>query len=235
MAETDWRRSLQQLRLHRESDQFLKLEINPIKISFLSLSLQRSWSNRFEVILEAGTAVAQSVNEDPLAYLNKGQVYNIVLRDKGQTDELFTTSLCVCFHELKYQREEEATWKTWLAQQSQPALRPIELGWWLFFHFSFSSNECSVVDLVLFPLFSDRKASAGITSVDCTMFNTVLFSWNGKKGATVAVRFNCLSTEFIKCKGVKGVQLRLQAQIRDSRSQVESSCCRIKVFRDKVR
>jgi len=159
------------------------------------------------VILEASTAVAQGANDDPLSYLNKSQKYNIVFRDKDQADESFTTSLYVCFHELKYQREEEVTWRAWLSQQPSPSVRPIEL---------------------------DRKSSAGITRVDCTMFNTIQFSWNGKRGATVAIKINCLSTEFIRCKGVKGVQLRLQAQIKDSNSQTESSCCRIKVFRDKV-
>ncbi|KAI9260548.1 CP2 transcription factor, partial [Phascolomyces articulosus] len=68
-------------------------------------------------------------------------------------------------------------------------------------------------------------------------FDSISFQWNGKAGASISIRFNCLSTDFSRIKGVKGIPLRLHMESRltnDSPpASSESSFCRIKLFRDK--
>ncbi|EIE84386.1 hypothetical protein RO3G_09096 [Rhizopus delemar RA 99-880] len=60
------------------------------------------------------------------------------------------------------------------------------------------------------------------------------FRWNGSIGATIYIKFNCLSTDFSRIKGVKGIPLRLQIESQQQPSmQIEKTYCRIKLFRDK--
>ncbi|RKP10161.1 CP2 transcription factor, partial [Thamnocephalis sphaerospora] len=64
----------------------------------------------------------------------------------------------------------------------------------------------------------------------------VRFRWSGQRGATVQVRFNCLSTEFSRVKGVKGIPMRVQAETRVVSSESlsgERAFAAIKLFRDK--
>lgn len=83
--------------------------------------------------------------------------------------------------------------------------------------------------------------SNGAQVIECRQFDRVSFKWNGKIGASVHIRFNCLSTDFSRIKGVKGIPLRLQIESEQTdqqaiiRHQSERTYCRIKLFRDKVR
>jgi len=72
-----------------------------------------------------------------------------------------------------------------------------------------------------------------ISEVDSGNFNSIKFTWNGRKNATLAIKFNCLSTDFLKSKGVKGVQLRLQSQITNADGVHEHSFARVQIFREK--
>jgi hypothetical protein len=80
--------------------------------------------------------------------------------------------------------------------------------------------------------------------VQSKTFDRISFKWNGKEGAKLMVRFNCLSTDFSRIKGVKGIPLRahmdtaLDGASLDNENQeqpVERSYAKIKLFRDKVR
>jgi len=163
-------------------------------------------TSQCEVALEAVTSYSQFPNEDSLTYLNKGQIYLIKYTDKKKRNVLFTSTLSICFHETRYQAEEEPTWRTWQALQPNLSLKPLEI---------------------------DKKASTSISRVENNSFNSVQFTWNGRKEVKVAIKVNCLSTEFLKAKGVKGIQLRLQSQVTSLEGSFEYSFCRIKVFRDK--
>ncbi|KAH8552014.1 CP2 transcription factor-domain-containing protein, partial [Umbelopsis sp. PMI_123] len=63
----------------------------------------------------------------------------------------------------------------------------------------------------------------------------VTFTWNGRQGAKVLIKFNCLSTDFSRIKGVKGIPLRIAAEthVIDNEHQIEKAFCKIKLFRDK--
>lgn len=82
--------------------------------------------------------------------------------------------------------------------------------------------------------FVDPSRSKGIHCIQYPDFDRIVFEWNGKQGATLYVRFNCLSTDFSRIKGVKGIPLRLHMETTNSQ-RVESTFCRIKLFRDKVK
>lgn len=87
--------------------------------------------------------------------------------------------------------------------------------------------------LLLTFIVVDHSRSNGIHSVQYPDFDRIVFEWNGKQGATLYVRFNCLSTDFSRIKGVKGIPLRLHMETT-SNQHAESTFCRIKLFRDKV-
>jgi hypothetical protein len=93
-------------------------------------------------------------------------------------------------------------------------------------------------------LFIDLTRSNGAQVIECRQFDRVSFKWFGKLGASVHVRFNCLSTDFSRIKGVKGIPLRLQIESEQVdnhqqnamiRHHPERTYCRIKLFRDKVK
>lgn len=94
--------------------------------------------------------------------------------------------------------------------------------------FPYASSSQSYIGFV------DPSRSKGIRCIQYPDFDRIVFEWNGKQGATLYVRFNCLSTDFSRIKGVKGIPLRLHMETTNNQ-RVESTFCRIKLFRDKVK
>ncbi|KAJ2771896.1 hypothetical protein GGI18_004960, partial [Coemansia linderi] len=137
----------------------------------------------FECILEAPTAAAQRADESPLTYLNKGQLYGVTLVDKTLADTFYSTTLRIAFHEDSHRRGAATYWNFWLNQQESPrSARAIEL---------------------------DKAGSTGVVAAESKQFDRVTFQWHGRRGAKVMIRFNCLSTDFSRIKGVKGIPLRI--------------------------
>ena len=54
----------------------------------------------------------------------------------------------------------------------------------------------------------------GIHNIKFSSFDRITFDWNGRYGAKIFVRFNCLSTDFSRIKGVKGIPLRAQMETK---------------------
>ncbi|KAG2224932.1 hypothetical protein INT45_010881 [Circinella minor] len=164
---------------------------------------------RYEIILEAPTAAAQKVEEAPLTYLNKGQFYNINVKDTESIDVEITSTIKITFHDESHRKVASNYWKFWMSQQKHGQARAIDI----------DTGRCS-----------------GVHNVEANYFDSISFQWNGKAGASISIRFNCLSTDFSRIKGVKGIPLRLHMDNRltnDSPPASESSFCRIKLFRDK--
>ncbi|KAJ2907641.1 hypothetical protein GGI21_003685, partial [Coemansia aciculifera] len=137
----------------------------------------------FECILEAATAAAQKADDSPLTYLNKGQLYGVSIMDKSQADTFYSTTLRIAFHEDSHRKGAAAHWNFWLNQQESPrSARAIEL---------------------------DKAGSIGVVAAESKQFDRVSFQWQGRRGAKVMIRFNCLSTDFSRIKGVKGIPLRI--------------------------
>ncbi|KAG0172661.1 grainyhead-like [Apophysomyces sp. BC1015] len=154
------------------------------------------------------TAAAQKPEEPPLTYLNKGQFYNIGFTDAESWDGMLTSTIIIMFHDESHRQAAPNYWKFWLSQQkSSQNARAIEL----------DMNRCS-----------------GVQETGGHYFDRLTFRWNGKKGATIHIRFNCLSTDFSRIKGVKGIPLRLHVETQHAEKQLlEKTYCRIKLFRDK--
>ncbi|CAG8507354.1 5832_t:CDS:2 [Funneliformis caledonium] len=174
-------------------------------------SHQSSSNLRFEILLEAPTASAQRIDESPVTYLNKGQYYAIGIQDHDKYDTEYTTVFKVMFHDDTHRKIASTYWGYWLTQQTSPKnSRAVEI---------------------------DKAASSGISNVEIKAFDRVQVQWNGKKGAKIFVRFNCLSTDFSRIKGVKGIPLRIHAETKCDNGAIctslEKSYAKIKLFRDK--
>ncbi|KAI8146869.1 CP2 transcription factor-domain-containing protein [Fennellomyces sp. T-0311] len=175
-------------------------------------------SLRYDIILEAPPAAAQRSEEAQLTYLNKGQYYCITLNDSDGYDGFHTSTLAIMFHDESHRRLALNYWRFWLGQQREPeTARALEI----------NTGRCS-----------------NIHNLQCEYFDRVTFNWHGKRNAKIYVRFNCLSTDFSRIKGVKGIPLRLHMETQGSSVSdpvhqqmpsplVEATYCRIKLFRDK--
>jgi hypothetical protein len=101
----------------------------------------------------------------------------------------------------------------------------------------------------------ERASSTGMVEVQSKTFDRTQFKWSGKEGAKLMIRFNCLSTDFSRIKGVKGIPLRIQIETYETIYNgdpsgrgpggadggmlshgriIERSFAKIKLFRDKV-
>jgi len=181
----------------------------PVTIPSPPPSINQPSSNlRFEVILEAPTAAAQRIDETPITYLNKGQYYCVILQDQEKTDADFTTIIKLMFHDEAHRKVASSYWTFWLSQQASP-------------------KTARAVDI-------DKAASSGIKNVETKSFDRVQFQWNGKKAAKILMKFNCLSTDFSRIKGVKGIPLRVHVETKsESEQSLEKSFAKVKLFRDK--
>ncbi|KAJ9049445.1 hypothetical protein DSO57_1024361 [Entomophthora muscae] len=74
----------------------------------------------------------------------------------------------------------------------------------------------------------DKGGSTGIIDCDLSQFDRATVKWNGRTGARILIKFNCLSTDFSRIKGVKGIPMCVRAITENERS-----FCKIKLFRDK--
>jgi transcription factor CP2-like protein len=164
---------------------------------------------RYEIVLEAQTAAAQRIDESSLTYLNKAQHYAISLNDHDKYDGDITSTIKIMFHDENHRRMAGTYWSFWLGQQPVPK---------------------SAKAIVL-----DKAASTGIKNVDAKTFDRVTFEWNGRKGAKIYVKFNCLSTDFSRIKGVKGIPMRINMASKDPSypDRAEKCFCKVKLFRDK--
>ncbi|ORX94309.1 CP2-domain-containing protein [Basidiobolus meristosporus CBS 931.73] len=164
---------------------------------------------RFNISLEAQTAAAQRVDETPLTYLNKGHYYAISLLDGERTDADLTSTLRMTFHDDAHRKLAGTYWQFWFSQQNSP-------------------KTARALDI-------DKAASTGIKNVECNSFDRVSFQWNGRKSAKIYVKFNCLSTDFSRIKGVKGIPLRItmETKTEDNNVSAEKAFAKVKLFRDK--
>ncbi|CAB4437088.1 unnamed protein product [Rhizophagus irregularis] len=186
--------------------------VTPVSMPSPPASIPPSQSNlRFEILLEAPTAAAQRTDETPMTYLNKGQYYGLCIQDQDKIDGEFTTIIKIMFHDDTHRKLASTYWSFWLTQQNSP-------------------KNARAIDI-------DKAASTGISNVETKSFDRLQFRWHGKKGAKIFIRFSCLSTDFSRIKGVKGIPLRIQVETKSDNGStcttLEKSFAKIKLFRDK--
>ncbi|KAF9150148.1 grainyhead-like [Linnemannia schmuckeri] len=181
--------------------------------------------------LDAQTAAMQHQGDTPSTYLNKGQFYTISIQDTQEYDGDIHSVVRIAFHEDAHRKLAARYWSFWLSQQPNP-------------------KTARALDI-------ERASSTGMLEVQSKTFDRTQFKWNGREGAKLMIRFNCLSTDFSRIKGVKGIPLRIQIETYDinyngdnggrgpgtgggmdggllSRGRIiERSFAKIKLFRDK--
>jgi hypothetical protein len=175
-------------------------------------------------------------DEQSVTYLNRGQAYlidlNSVSTTSVSTTGTLTSTLSIAFHEPNHRQIAENYWKYWISQQENP-------------------NEARAIDL-------DTNQTTGVYNTRLVAFDRISFDWHSRFGARVYVRFNCLSTDFSRIKGVKGIPMRAVVETTshymtlpsnsltykgsfqkntgnvDGYEYKEACYCKIKLFRDKV-
>ncbi|KAI9490197.1 CP2 transcription factor-domain-containing protein [Zychaea mexicana] len=189
-------------------------------------------SLRITGILAAPTAISPKTDDALITYLNRGQLYAIDLKDtRPETDgnTMITTTISITFHEKSHRQVASNYWKFWLSQQRSTDARAISI---------------------------DDTHCAGAVNLRFASFDRITFDWDTRQGSRIHVRFHCLSTDFSRIKGVKGIPLRIHMEHRiaplsastssasssasppgadalSSCKYVEESFCKIKLFRDK--
>ncbi|KAI8981461.1 CP2 transcription factor-domain-containing protein [Pilobolus umbonatus] len=193
-------------------------------------------SFQFNAVLHAPTAVLRNERCPSITYLNRGQSYLIDLdTTQYRYPGTMTSTFSLTFHESSHLAVAESYWKFWISQQKNP-------------------NKARAIDL-------DTNQTTGIYNIRYPTFDSVSFDWHGRFGAKIYVRFNCLSTDFSRIKGVKGIPMRavmtthmnfpsLPARVSDYpgtfhtkktgsshpeevTEYIETFYCQIKLFRDK--
>ncbi|KAJ5173327.1 hypothetical protein N7492_005920 [Penicillium capsulatum] len=181
---------------------------------------------RFRTTFQSSTAMISAQDEVPESYLNKGKVYHLKVRDSmpptGETENIrYRTSIRISFDQDDQRADPNAYWRLWKENQvphgrQSPDQRPV------------------AVEYV-----GQDHASMRIERVSLDGF---CVSWTCKpdsdtNGCCIPVRFNFLSTDFTRSKGVKGMSVRLCAKTEQisptAISGVSELCfCKVKLFRD---
>ncbi|KAI9302275.1 CP2 transcription factor [Cunninghamella echinulata] len=137
---------------------------------------------RFHIVLQASTAISQKSEGAPITYLNRGQSYSIHLNDRFCEDNIIHSQFIIAFHDPSHQKIAVNYWRFWISQQKD-------------------SQHARAVDV-------DMSQSTGILNVKYPSFDRIDFYWHGRNGAKLSLKFHCLSTDFSRIKGVKGIPLR---------------------------
>ncbi|KAI8977478.1 hypothetical protein BDF20DRAFT_820802, partial [Mycotypha africana] len=85
-------------------------------------------SLRFEIILEAKTAVTSKKEICPVTYLNRNQLYAIHLRDTTSSNEIIRSTLSLGFHLPEHRQTAEAKWKFRADHVKQGDTRILDIG-----------------------------------------------------------------------------------------------------------
>ncbi|RCI04794.1 grainyhead-like, partial [Rhizopus stolonifer] len=203
-----------------QGDLVLEEELDSKKVDFDPEKKDNPTSFQFDIVLHAPTAIIKKHDEQTVTYLNRGQAYLIDLVAKSTASSgTLTSTISIAFHESSHRQIAENYWKYWISQQE-------------------NHTEARAIDL-------DDNQTTGVYNVRLVSFDRIAFDWYARFGAKVYVRFNCLSTDFSRIKGVKGIPMRAVvetvaprvfeklAPTEESYEYKERCYCKIKLFRDK--
>lgn len=172
----------------------------------------------FQYTLDASMSLRPRQGDGPMAYLNRGQFYNLTLSKSGLTSSLHQprgkvrSVIMVVFGEDKCRDEQLKNWKYWHSRQHTAKQRVLDI--------------------------ADYKESFNtIGNVEEIAYNAVSFTWDVSEEAKVFISVNCLSTDFSSQKGVKGMPLIIQIDTYSYNScssrPIHRAFSQIKVFCDK--
>ena len=193
---------------------------------------------RYQVTLNAPTAMIRHVDEIPVTYLNKGQAYAVSIRDSmalgpAQGPIKYRTVIRISFEDEQQRQRPSACWQLW--KEGRGLAEAHQRG-----------GKLQAVEYVDAHQGSDDDAQRPHVELDKASFDCFSVTWSPSPGSptascSVAVRFNFLSTDFSHSKGVKGIPVRLCAKTEIISSGTpdsppgptsEVSFCKVKLFRD---
>ncbi|XP_065884677.1 grainyhead-like protein 2 homolog isoform X2 [Dysidea avara] len=155
----------------------------------------------------APTSVIQRQSDDTLTYLNKGQLYSLLM--ESSEDKYVKSIIYLVFR--SEQETERLLWQYWYNMQANPNQRAFDI----------DRKNCENADI--------------IEDLGLNAFSVQWSPTNGPTKLVFCV--NCLSTDFSAQKGVAGIPLHFLVDTYDdldpSAEPVHRAICKIKVFRDK--
>ncbi|KAL1958128.1 hypothetical protein VTO42DRAFT_5168 [Malbranchea cinnamomea] len=199
---------------------------------------------RYRATLHAPTAMAEAPGENPITYLNKSQPYLLSIEDRSLQVPVFhlpryRTTIWVSFEDPERRANPEACWQLWKevrgisqAQQAGSGLVAVE---YLPAGKKINDGETQKAH--------SRPAWMELESQSHDGFSVL---WGAstvtpKPECVISMRFNFVSTDFTRTKGVKGVPVRLCSRTEELPgtmtalslcSSAEICYCIVKVFRD---
>ncbi|KAL9603665.1 MAG: hypothetical protein Q9219_000984 [cf. Caloplaca sp. 3 TL-2023] len=193
---------------------------------------------RYQVTLNAPTAMIKHADEIPVTYLNKGQAYTITVVDSlGVTTSpipvRYRTVVRISFEDQQQRQRPAACWQLW--KEGRGLAEAHQRG-----------GRLQAVEYVDPNQGGDLQTKRARAELEKSSFDCFAVTWSPVQGAvsaefSVAVRFNFLSTDFSHSKGVKGIPVRLCAKTEiispgtpDSPpGPISEVCfCKVKLFRD---
>ncbi|KAL9605674.1 MAG: hypothetical protein Q9179_001139 [Wetmoreana sp. 5 TL-2023] len=193
---------------------------------------------RYQVTLNAPTAMIKHADEIPITYLNKGQAYVISIIDSlgvipSPTPVKYRTVIRISFEDQQQRQRPASCWQLW--KEGRGLAEAHQRG-----------GKLQAVEYVDPNQGGDLETKRPRAELEKSSFDCFSVIWSPAQGAStaecsVAVRFNFLSTDFSHSKGVKGIPVRLCAKTEmicpgtpDSPpgSNSEVCFCKVKLFRD---
>ncbi|KAL8675415.1 MAG: hypothetical protein Q9168_000246 [Polycauliona sp. 1 TL-2023] len=193
---------------------------------------------RYQVTLNAPTAMIRHADEIPVTYLNKGQAYAMSIVDTlnmapSPTPVRYRTVVRISFEDQQQRQRPAACWQLW--KEGRGLAEAHQRG-----------GKLQAVEYVDPNQGGGFEAKRPRVELEQSSFDCFSVTWSPAQDATrvecsVAVRFNFLSTDFSHSKGVKGIPVRLCAKTEilcpgtpDSPPGPTSEVCfcKVKLFRD---
>ena len=193
---------------------------------------------RYQVTLNAPTAMVRHSDEIPITYLNKGQAYSISISDSQPVvpspgPVKYRTVIRISFEDEQQRQRPSACWQLWKEGRglAEAHLR---------------GGRLQAVEYVDPIQGGDEETKRPRVELESSSFDCFSVIWTPLPNATTAdcsvgVRFNFLSTDFSHSKGVKGIPVRLCAKNEIISSgtpdsppgpSAEVAFCKVKLFRD---
>lgn len=181
---------------------------------------------RFRTTFQAPTAMTRTQDEVPESYLNKGKIYDLKVRDSmpPMTDAesiRYRTFIRISFDQEDHRADPSAYWRLWEENRGLPG------------SYNREKNPPAV------EYIGQEHTPIRIEQVT---LDGLCVNWTGhpdtdEHGCRIPVRFNFLSTDFSRAKGVKGISVRLCAKTEQispaEMTGVPELCyCKVKLFRD---
>ncbi|PAA92768.1 hypothetical protein BOX15_Mlig010474g1, partial [Macrostomum lignano] len=200
----------------------------------LSSLARDSGSSKFQIVMAAGTSPAVKVNEEPLTYLNQGQLYEVKMNynNTGEKSRLLKSVFRVSFHERRMQFMEKEHMDYW--RQSRPGERILDVDAALSYNARqvyAVPSKINVAEVIWDGGYIDCDADGGNDS------SNAMLSTGRQVNCGVFVKLHCISTEFTARKhgGEKGIPFRLQIDTFDHSAGdlLCSVAAQVKVFKPK--